>query len=181
MIALHRIITLRCGDCPITHHHSQVRRLSYYTTTNGLAFVLIIFSLILISGANVVNVTQSGVGSHIVWVSTLPQICCAHHLLYFPNSSLWCKSWYNPSHSPPSCANHGITPHTHHHHTLISLQASVLSGSGRWLHVHRLCVQCVINVCCTQGLGDGFISFFGTSVYTFEGVAMVPFIEEELY
>jgi len=29
-------------------------------------------------------------------------------------------------------------------------------------------------------VGDGFISFFGTSVYAFEGISMVPFVEQEM-
>lgn len=30
------------------------------------------------------------------------------------------------------------------------------------------------------GLGGNFLSFFGTSVYAFEGICMVPFIEQEM-
>jgi len=74
-----------------------VRRLSYYTTTNALSFVAIIFSLLLITGVDGYSIANGGLAKHIKW-----------------------------------------------------------------------------------GLGEGFISFFGTSIYAFEGVAMVPFIQEDM-
>lgn len=76
---------------------SWVRRLSYYTTSNLLAFLAILFTVLLITCVDVYAITQNGTGKNVSW-----------------------------------------------------------------------------------GLSSGILSFFGTSVYAFEGVAMVPFIQEDM-